>query len=358
MNNRTDILVRIAAGIAFLGLAFLSCSWTANSFYIWQKDLTWFGAWGIAICFYALVSGFFSTLLKCTEKYPKFMFFSNPKSAFIVSVLIIVVFWMWFGLATNTHYFIYKSEIKEVVTPDLKLCKKYLECMNLHTCNPKIKTIEDEKNQLTRSVQDILLRLRKEIDRRGANGIGPYFMAAYNELQSVLMAHFQTQIDKVITNKQECELKFQEISHEANDFLALRIKDFDNKIVEIEKEIDSPKINKLISNLGTTYRLMEENDYSIESVQMADKDLNDAFSHIKTYSNCISFDGNDRDYFSRDGAILKCNELKNPSSIWWDYITTDKYSGHGFLWKIMLSLLVDLAAFIFCYIAFNYKSTK
>lgn len=353
--DKKELLIRIAAGIAFFALAFWSCSWTANSLYIWQKDLTMVGAWIIAVCLYAFVSVFFSILLKCFDKRPKFMFFDSKNSAGIVSGIIMLVVWVWFGLATNTHNFIYKAEIKEVITSDLKICKKYLECMNQNTCNPKIKAIEDEKDTLKRKVQDILLRLKTEIRRTNALGIGPVFKSAYSELKTVLMANFQTSVDNVGKTMKEWDAKYEEIRKEALGFLKIREDEFDAKIAGIRKEIDSEEIASLTSKLDKALDTLKKSGYDIETVQSIEDDLNGAFSHIRTHSDYVTFEGNDRIYFTRDGAILRSNELKNPSAIWWDYLFTDKYNGHGFESKIMLSIVVDLMAFVFCFIAFNYK---
>ena len=39
--------------------------------------------------------------------------------------------------------------------------------------------------------------------------------------------------------------------------------------------------------------------------------------------------------------------------VWKDYLTTDKYEGHGFIWWVLIALLVDISGFIFFQMAFN-----
>ena len=88
------------------------------------------------------------------------------------------------------------------------------------------------------------------------------------------------------------------------------------------------------------------------TINSAIEDLINDYAYIKTYSEYITFKNDeDKDLYTRDGAMPEAKAMLSVPDVWRDFLTTDKYRGHGFIWWVLLALLVDLAAFIFFDIA-------
>ena len=88
-------------------------------------------------------------------------------------------------------------------------------------------------------------------------------------------------------------------------------------------------------------------------IAAATNDLANGYSFIKANSQYIQFKDNDKQKYTREGAMPEAKEMLSVPDVWKDYLTTDKYNGHGFIWWVLIALLVDLAGFIFFDIAFN-----
>ncbi|MBP3213338.1 MAG: hypothetical protein J6M19_00640 [Bacteroidaceae bacterium] len=344
---------RILCTVAYLSLAGFSCFWTAESLFIWQPSITIFGAWLIAIVFYAVASICFSMFIKSLEKNAKFGkgVFSSRGGQMFWGIAGLLIFWLLISLPTNTHTLLYRASIKNVLTTDLNRTQGYLQ--GLKNNNIEIKKINDEYDSKKSEVEAILLRMLAEIDRPGAEGIGPMFKTALAELETVLGENFQKQLN-IGTNRAQWLTTLYYYQEQAYKLLGKYRSDCDKKIANIEKLMNSRVLDNLIRNgniaLDDVDKMKVVNHDVIEA---AVGDLKNSYSYIKTNSQYIEFKDGDKERYTRDGAIPEAQTMLSVPDVWRDYLTTDKYSGHGFIWWVLLSLLVDLAAFIFANKSFN-----
>ena len=347
--------------IVFAALAFFSCSWTANSLYVWQPDLTFVGAWFLAIAFYIIASICFSMIMKAFDKYASYHHSSFGRGAHLfVGILGVLAFWIFFSLPTNTHNFIYKSEIKQVASDELNRAKEYLGGLNSNAGNLCVQRVMAEYDKIENIYTIKLTQLLSEIDNPGDEGFGPKCEQILKELELEVGNGIKIQRVNVGKTKRDWLLAYANIKNQCDAQLEnFRIKR-DQKIEECKRNINTEKFANLIANLDLGLSDLTEKGSDNEVINAINNDLRDAYSIIKTNQDNIVFKGEtdterakEREHYTKDGAIPATEELKSVPSVWWDYLTTNKYSGHGFLWKIMLSLLVDLAAFVFFNIAFN-----
>ena len=82
-------------------------------------------------------------------------------------------------------------------------------------------------------------------------------------------------------------------------------------------------------------------------ISAAERDLENSYAFIKTNSKYIVLKPEDVDRYTREGVLPEAEEMKSVPDVWKDYLTTNKYDGHGFFWWVLIALLVDLSAFIF-----------
>lgn len=350
---------RISCIAAYLGLAGFSCFWTAESLYIWQPSITIFGAWLIAVVFYAVASICFAMLIKGLEKnvfFKQGIFASRGGHLFFGS-LGLLVFWLMVSLPTNTHTLLYRASIKNIITTDLTRTQGYLQ--GLKDNNVEIKKINNKYDSKKEAVDAIILRLIAETKNPSHLGIGHRFETILVELDRALFEGDKEgqQIQRVGNVGNTPAQWITAVNHyqaQAYEQLKLYRAACDKEIEEVKRMMNSTALEHLIKNceiaLSDIDRMKGVNN---EVIGEAVNDLTNGYSYIKSHSQYIKFKDNDEARYTREGVVPEAKEMLSVPDVWKDYIFTDKYNGHGFIWWVFIALLVDLAAFIFAYKAFN-----
>lgn len=81
--------------------------------------------------------------------------------------------------------------------------------------------------------------------------------------------------------------------------------------------------------------------------------LNAGYSTIRTYKQFVDFkDEKDEITYTSSNAITKVKRMISVFDVWEDFFNGE-YKGHGFFFWVLISILVDVAAFIFFDIAFK-----
>lgn len=337
---------KIVSLVAFIGLAGFSCFWTAESLYIWQPSITIIGAWLIAIVFYIVASICFSKVLMTLDRNEYFggKLFGRG-GQLLLGLLGLIVFWLMVSLPTNTHTLLYRASIKNIIITDLTRTQSYLQ--GLKDNNIEIKKIEDKYNSKKDAVDAHITRLIAEIDNPSAMGIGERFEKILVELEKTLGATIQREA-KIGNTKTQWLATINYYQTQAYAQLKLFRAQCDKETAQIQNMMNSKELGKLIKNCGIA--LSDINNMSSidnEIIGAAVNDLTNGYSYIKANSQYIHFKDNDKERYTREGAMPEAKEMLSVPDVWKDFLTTDKYSGHGFIWWVFIALLVDLAAFVF-----------
>lgn len=354
---------RIFAFIAFVALAGFSCFWTAESLFIWQPSITIYGAWLIAIVFFMVASICFGKLLKSLDKNEDFYgkLFGRT-GALLLAVVGLVVFWLVVSLPTNTHTLLYRASIKNVITADLNRTQGYLQ--GLKDNNVAIKAIDQKYKSKNEAVDALIARLMAEIDHPGFEGIGDRFKTILVELDRVLSIDANNpvkinRVENVGKSKTQWLAAINYYQRQAYDQLRLYRATCDKEINEVKTTMESKALDKLIKNNKSALSdIRKMKGVNNEIVQAAIDDLVDDYAYIKSNAQYINFKEGDKDRYTRDGAMPEAKEMLSVPDVWKDYLTTDKYNGHGFVWWVLIALLVDLAGFIFYNISFHSKNNN
>ena len=355
---RTINFKRIIAIIAFLALAGFSCFWTAESLLIWQPSITLVGAWLIAVVFYIIASICFSIFLKAFDRNAWFQpgLFSSRAGHLIWGFLGIILFWIVFSLPTNTHTLLYRASIKNVVTTDLNRTLGYLQ--ELKDNNLEITKINDKYKNKEEAVDALILRLIAEIDNPSRLGIGPRFETVLLELDAELGTKLQRSAE-VGNNRTQWLATVNYYQTQAYAQLKLYRAECDKEISRIQDLTNSSVLNGLIENcriaLDDVNQMQGVNHNIIDA---AVNDLRNAYSFINANSQYISFKDGEKELYTKEGAIPEAQAMLSVPYVWKDFLTTDKYDRHGFIWWVFIALLVDLAAFIFFNMAISNKNNN
>lgn len=352
---RTLNYKKIVALIAFIALAGFSCFWTAESLYIWQPSITLAGAWLIAVVFYIVASLCFSLFIKGFDRNEYFQpgLFSSRGGHLFFGFMGLLIFWLMVSLPTNTHTLLYRASIKNVVTTDLNRTLGYLQ--ELKDNNIEINKVDAQYNSRKEAVDALILRLIAEIDNPSAIGIGHRFEKILVELDAELGTTIQRNAN-VGTTRTQWLTTINYYQTQAYAQLKLYRAECDKEIDRIRDLMNSPELNGLIENCKIALKDINQMEgVNNEVIGAAVNDLTSGYAFIKANSQYLMFKDNDVERYTREGAMPEAKEMLSVPDVWRDFLTTDKYKGHGFIWWVFIALLVDLSAFIFFSIAFDKK---
>lgn len=349
--------LRVLSIIAFIGLAGFSCFWTAESLYIWQPNITLVGAWLIAVVFYIMASLSFTKFVDSFKRdgdyYGKF---GGQAGQILLGFIGLIVFWIIVSLPTNTHTLLYRASIKDVIRTDLTKTENYLQ--RLTDSNLEIKKIENKYNSQKEAVDAHIARLIAEIDNPSAVGIGERFEKVLVELDKTLGTTIQREA-KVGTTRTQWLTTINYYQKQAYAQLRLFRSKCDKEIEEIRRTMGSKELDALIKNCGIALKDIQAMDgVNNEIVKLAMNDLDAGYSFIAANSKYIDFDDNDKEQYTKEGAVSNARGLLSVTKVWSDFMTTKKYDGHGFVYWILIALLVDISAFIFFVMAFDDKKNN
>lgn len=354
---RTLDFKKIICMLAFLGLAGFSCFWTAESLFIWQPSITIYGAWLIAVVFYIVASLCFTKVLKALDRNEYFGDKLGGRGGqLILGLLGLIVFWLVVSLPTNTHTLLYRASIKSVIKSDLTRTQGYLQ--GLKENNVEVKKIEDKYNSKKEAVDAHILRLIAETKNPSAMGIGHRFETILVELQKTLGTELQ-RVARIGNTPSQWLTAVNYYQSQAYEQLKLYKAECDKEIKKIQDLMKSDQLDNLIKNCGIALNDIDKmNGVDNDILSAATKDLTNGYAFIKANSRYIDFASTpngeqDKKRYTREGAMPEAQEMLSVDQVWKDYLITDKFQGHGFIWWILIALLVDLAAFVFFNLAFG-----
>lgn len=349
--------LKIASVIAFIALAAVSCWATQESLHLLLESWPQFLCWIVTIAFFIIAS--LGTKL-IVDSLNQNVYVEGRGKKLIGGILILIFFWLIFSMPTNTHTFFYRSSIGSVTSSDISMTKGYLDQLKNNTLTET--KIRDKQTEFSNRVWSLFAQLEAEIRNDANPGFGP-------NAQKIL-AGFATLLEV----PRVAPLSYRDRSEQS------RLQLIDSYRSEIETLMQS-KLNSIrrsmISPDEDTYKAQASTDwlnldFAENMIKSGDVDLNDAsdikdvnnrlvngYSTIRTYSNYIDFNSGDKDQYlptNEDGspkqAVTKVERMLSVFDVWKDFLN-GKYAGRGLIIWVLLSILVDIGAFIFFDIAFK-----
>lgn len=353
---RTVNFGAILAWLAFIALAAFSCYWTSESLYIWRPQLTLVGAWLIAIVFYVVASICFGVWIKTFDRHADYYGkFGGRGGAFLLGLFGLLIFWLAFSLPTNTHTLLYRAEVANTIQRDIQRADGYLQALKDN--NTEIKRIEAEKDNKYLAAANAVNQMQAEINNYGAVGIGHRFEAIVSGIEQQLSVpgyNFRIQRQaKAGTSPREWQVVINNYTLQIKNQLDLLDKYYGDKIKEIRKMTSSKELNVMLRNdkIVMSNLAQSNGDPSDELVEQAVKQLDQDYAYIARNAQYLTFQPGDKERYTKEGAQNEVRDLQAVPTALQQYLTTDKYDGHGFWIWILLAALIDLAAFILFTIA-------
>lgn len=268
-------------------------------------------------------------------------------------IVIVLIFWLICSMPTNTHTFFYRTVINDKVNTDISTTRGYLSQIKNNTNNKTQATVK--VNELKNNVDVLLGELEAEIKNEVNPGFGPKSKEILRKFATLL------EVDKVEP------LSYKGTSKQDRDKLcdAYRTKIYilaENRATNIMAHILSPnsdnikEVKRDDENLALVKKYIGDKTINLndaEDVEDVCDKLNTAYNTVKKNSDFINFSSKtDEANYTADNPITKVKRMISVFDVWEDFMAGE-YAGHGFMFWIIISILVDIAAFIFFDLAFK-----
>lgn len=341
----------IGCGLGFLILAGISCWATEQSLHLllpagWPEALVW----GITIAFFVVASLGTKLIVDSLSSYG---FVDNKRLKIFGGVLLVLFFWLLMSMPTNTHTFFYNDKIGSVITKDIETTNKYLlQVVERGTASTlvldSVGTVM--KDQVEEERRHIVAQFNgDEPPYKRGNGvkIGEHL----NNINKILKSQLQqdqryNSTDPTILNKYHIEI---------NKALADGLKT--HTISEQSVQAARRQKSRLAALNDSIQDHIASGSLSEPEIKQCEKELKDGYNIIATNKLFIDFDkeSDDKEVYTKENAETRTKRMASVIDVFFVDFLQSKYPA-SFWYYVILSILVDIAAFIFFDIAFKNKN--
>lgn len=351
MNENKFLKLFTVAG--FLAFAAVSCWATAESLHLLLATWPIWACWAVTIGFFFIASWGTKMIVDSLNQN---VYIEKRGLTLVGGIIIVLVFWLICSMPTNTHTFFYRTMINDKVTTDISITRGYLGQIKDNTNNKKQAAVKI--NELKNNVDVLLGELEAEIKNEANPGFGPKSKEIFRKLAVLLGVDKIEPLSYKGTSKQDleklCDAYRTKIyiltdSRATNIMSHILTPNSDNlkEVMTVDKNL--ALVKKYISNKTIDLN----NPEHVTGEQGVCVKLNEGYNTIKKNRDFVNFSSkNDEAIYTADNPVTKVKRMISVFDVWEDFLNGE-YAGHGFAFWIIISILVDVAAFIFFDIAFK-----
>lgn len=335
---------------AFLAFAAVSCWATAESLHLLLSSWPLVLCWAVTIGFFFIAS--WGTKMIADSLNQK-IYMEKRGLRLLGGIIILLIFWLVCSMPTNTHTFFYRNVISDKVTSDISNTEGYLaQIRDNAVTETKIKL---RLAELEKKVELKLLELKAEIENDANPGFGPKAKTILRDFSEIFGIAKIEPLTYKGTSIQDREKLYDAYRNKMHILM-------EGKELNIIKEMTPTNNNhrkqadKDYKNLELVKKYIEDGSLDLNNAEdiksICDK-LNESYATIRTYEQFVDFKNEaDRDAYTASNAVTKVKRMLSVFDVWEDFLT-GHYAGHGFFFWVVISILVDVAAFIFFDLTFK-----
>ncbi len=322
--------------VAFAAFAAISCYFTVSSLFLALSDIPKWCFW-IAVVGLYILTAYGSKMV--WDSFNKHLMIDNRTAKFVGGLIIVVVTWLLVSFPTNVHSLFYGKMAKQTAKSEQQYLISELEKLT----NEEMAVIAfnaDFENKIT-AVRSKKASLYQEIKHPERPGVGPRVDSCLQAIEIILEKDMGTihRLGHTGTNLKAINeaIKYYDAQIEA------QIKNEETKQAKNLAE-HLVNFNKEAQKLNLQIKAMNENISDIENgTHDSEKVLVQSRSLIKRGYNTLENKGIKENY-----SGYKSERLVNVIEVWGDLFKGEfKDKNYGLVYWILLSLVIDLAAFCF-----------
>jgi len=347
-------LLKAISVFAFLALAAWSCWATETSLHLLLPGIPVVLLWVIVIAFFILAS--YGTKM-IVDSLNQDIYMEKRGLKLIAGIIIVILFWLFFSMPTNTHTFFYKNAIHDVVTEDITTTSQYLTQLSENIMTEK--AIEDAILKKQSALDAELNALEQEIlnpQRTGDGTIAKDIRARIAKILEIAEFHdLGTTEGKSVQKLKQLVSMYRKAAYDQFELTKINIyKLYENQGVNKSVRDEAKKIlvNLKIAEDGIRDDMLDLDD--ADEVKKLNGHLSKGYALISNNRALVSFTNEDDTIrYTENSKNTQITKLLSVWDVWVSYLKGTDFRGRGMLLWIMLSILVDLGAFLFFDIAFK-----
>lgn len=213
--------------------------------------------------------------------------------------------------------------------------------------------------KITRQVNSKLIDLEAEIDNPSNIGDGPKAKEILYEISQLLRCKPIATLSGTATTPQQRQARKAAyrtiVQNQLESYIADLAKSADGK-TSGDSKLAANSIKQIAQMQNVITDMKNQGCVDNDKIMQSDVVMQNGYAIIKNNSSAVNFQGQDEQVYNADPLVTKTHRLLSVFDVWKDWLTTDKYDGHGFIFWVILSILVDVGAFIFFDLAFKNKT--
>lgn len=346
---RTENLKNWGAFIGFIILAAISCWATEHSFHLLIKWMPEPFVWGLTIAFFIVAS--YGTKM-IVDALNKDLWIEHRRRTFWIGVVLVFIFWFLMSMPTNTHTFFYNHNIGNKVQEDLTNTSSYLEQIRSR------QNVDSAYYTIHNLVNDKFKLVEAEFNGTGGtmrNGNGEYVRKLLGEINPILEKEISGSSIRFNDEKWAWRSTDQKIctgyENQKNRSLE-QIKDQNYKVSRASAAEAADNIRKIGLMNDTIKTMVELGSIHEDVITQAEGVILGGYTCIKNNQKYVVFDDSkDKMLYTAENLETNTKRMLSVIDVWIDFMK-GKYP-ISFLFYVLLSILVDVAAFIFFDFAFK-----
>ncbi len=341
-----EILKKSLFLLGFIIMGLISCWATEHSFHLLIQWMPEPFVWGLTIAFFIIAS--LGTKLVVDSFADTWM--ENRRQRFWFGIVLVVIFWLCMSMPTNTHTFFYNHKVGAVVQEDLTETSNYLgqikQRVNVDSAynslhdkvQLKFTELTDEYNGIgmtgRRGGGEIVRRLLREINQeleRELPGSSVVFNdAAYNRFHPEILSSYERQMNNALE----------------------KIKDTNYRVALSAAEEAAEDMRKFALMADTVKKMVEAGSVHEDIITQANGVILSGYTCVKNNAKFVRFNNDtDAELYTAENLETRTKRMLSVIDVWLDFLG-GKYPA-SFLFYVLVSILVDVAAFIFFDLAFK-----
>lgn len=337
--------------LCFVAFAAVSCWATSESFHLLLPSWPMFLCYVVTIGFFVIAS--FGTKM-IVDSLDQDNFQEKRGLNLFGGIIILLVFWLICSFPTNTHTFFYRNIITSTVTGDISDTQALLAQIRDNVVTEQ--KIQDRCSKISNDVMIKFGELEAEIKNEANPGHGPKSKSILSELASLLG------VAKIEPLSNKGGKSVQALNQLADAYRQKILILLDSRLKAVRAEMTPPndnyrKIAKThYDNLTMVTKYINDGTLNLndaKDVKEICAQLDNGYNTISSYRQYVQFKNETQEQrYTANNPVNNVKGLLSVFDVWQDFFA-GKYEGHGFLFWIIISLLVDVAAFIFFTKAFK-----
>lgn len=341
--------LKMFSAFAFIAFAVVSCWATVESLHLLlsakDSNIPILFIWIITVGFFFIASWGSKMIVDSLNSH---VYTENPLLNLFGGIFLMIIFWLIMSMPTNTHTLFYKDSIRDVAIRDLEKTNDYLRM--LETDEMAMATIERDWTVFENEVWGIYEEVCNEVANPSRPGIADHVENLLKKLDGKLgvkVGRVQPKTNNIRGWNAVLEIYRNSIAN----LLEKKKTEYISRIIVITPEVKDniKKHRKNISIvLGDIHRMSSINDQVMVNASIV---LSEAYGLIGQYSDHLEFVDNDKITYAGNN-LSKTERMLSVWDVWMDFFNGEIEQGKFVFW-IIISILIDVAGFIFFDMAFR-----